>query len=265
MKDFDQLLDPRQYYYGTYVIQRAKQQESQERNFQFVEKRLLLDTLSDEIKDKITKLVIPLRHFEWGANMNNYFISAYGYGAPITTAAACQGMDRLGNAQYITRIALTLSHNEPELLDKAKSIWMDDAMWQPLRKVVEDSFVLKDWFELHLLQNFLLDGLVHPLIFGQLNDEIMASNGTAFGMLTEFISDWYAESKRWTDATIKVAIKENDENKELIESWLNQWQPIARDAVAPLLEYGFGDSGPDHMVKVNDELQQRANKLGLDL
>ena len=43
MEDFDDLVDPRQYYYGTWTIQRGKQQESQEKNFDFVESRGLLD------------------------------------------------------------------------------------------------------------------------------------------------------------------------------------------------------------------------------
>ena len=42
MEDFDDLIDPRQYYYGTWTIQRGKQQDSQEKNFKFVESRGLL-------------------------------------------------------------------------------------------------------------------------------------------------------------------------------------------------------------------------------
>ncbi len=154
MDDFDLLLDPRQYYYGPYVIQRAKQQESQEKNFSFVEKRGLMDPIPEEWKEKIRKLIIPLRHLEWGANLTNYYIASYGYGTPMTSAASLQGMDRLGNAQYITRIGLVLDKNYTGVLENAKEYWLNLEVWQPMRKLVEDSFVEKDWFELHVLQNF---------------------------------------------------------------------------------------------------------------
>ena len=52
MADFDDLIDPRQYYYGTWTIQRGKQQDSQEKNFDFVESRGLLSGLDEAWKEK---------------------------------------------------------------------------------------------------------------------------------------------------------------------------------------------------------------------
>ncbi len=265
MEDFDQLLDPRQYYYGAYVIQRSRQRESQEKNFKFVEKRNLLDAIPDEWQEKIQKLVIPLRHFEWGANTNNYFIASYGYGTPVTSAASLQGMDRLGNAQYISRIGLALDNNYPGVLESAKDCWLNQDSWQPMRKLVEDSFVEKDWFELHVLQNFLLDGLVHPLIFGRFEEEVTEHGGAAFAMLTEFMADWYTESVRWTDAVIKVAVAESEGNKETIEHWISKWSPRARSAVEPLAAEAFGDRAADVLGTVFTKLSARANKVNLEM
>ena len=73
--------------------------------------------------------------------------------------------DRLGNAQYLTRIALLIGENEGSVLDEAKRIWLEDESWQALRKVVEDSFIIEDWFELFTLQNVIMDGFLHPLFF----------------------------------------------------------------------------------------------------
>jgi phenol hydroxylase P1 protein len=265
MEDFDQLLDPRQYYYGAYVIQRSRQQESQERNFKFVEKRALLDAIPDEWKDKIRKLVIPLRHMEWGANLNNYYIASYGYGTPITSAASLQGMDRLGNAQYITRLGLALDKNETGVLENAKEYWLNLGIWQPMRKLVEDSFVEKDWFELHVLQNFLLDGVIHPLAFDRFEQEVTLQNGAAFAMLTEFMEDWYAESAKWTDATLKVAAAESAENKAIIEGWFAKWLPRVMEAVEPLARDAFGNRADECMESVLADLRARSCKIKLEL
>ena len=265
MEDFDQLLDPRQYYYGPYVIQRSKQQESQERNFAFVEKRGLMDPIPDEWKEKIRKLIIPLRHLEWGANLNSYFMASYGYGTPFTSAASMQGMDRLGNAQYITRIGLALDKNYTGVLENAKEYWLNLDIWQPMRKLVEDSFVEKDWFELHVLQNFLLDGIIHPLAFDRFEQEVTLHGGAAFAMLTEFMEEWYKESSKWTDATLKVAAAESAENKALIESWFEKWLPRVIAAVEPLTREAIGDKADDFIEGVTADLRARAKKIKLDL
>jgi phenol hydroxylase P1 protein len=265
MEDFDQLLDPRQYYYGAYVIQRSKQQESQQRNFDFVEKRALLDLIPDEWKEKIRKLVIPLRHMEWGANLNNYYIASYGYGTPITSAASLQGMDRLGNAQYITRLGLALDKNDTGVLENAKEYWLNHGIWQPMRKLVEDSFVEKDWFELHVLQNFLLDGVIHPLMFDRFEQEVTLQNGAAFAMLTEFMEDWYGESAKWTDATLKVAAAESAENKANIEGWFAKWLPRVMEAVEPLTREAFGNRADECTQSVLADLRARSHKIKLEL
>ena len=263
MQDFEDLLDPRQYYYATYVIQRSKQQESQEKNYSVVEKRGLLDNISAELKECISKIVVPFRHAEWGANMNNFHISSYGFQTPIASAAPMQGMDRLGNAQYLTRIGLILSENDPAILDEAKALWLNDPMWQGLRKVVEDSFVIEDWFELHLLQNYLLDGVFQPLLFQHIENHIVTRGGAAFAMLTELFIDWYSESRRWTDATIKVAIDESDQNQALLQSWTEKWKPEVVAAAQRIADTVFSDQGENTMRSILDELDDRSRKMGL--
>ena len=60
------------------------------------------------------------------------------------------------------RIGLILAENDPGALDTAKTHWLEDECWQPMRALVEEAMVTKDWFELHVLQNFLIDGGLYP-------------------------------------------------------------------------------------------------------
>lgn len=194
MDDWYKLLDPRQYYYSNYVMTRAKQQEVAEQNFIFIEKRDLLSVMPQEVKNEILDFVLPLRHYEWGANMNNLQLVSESYGAAFASAAMFHAEDRLGNAQYITKIGLMISENETAVLDKGKEVWLNDSSWQPLRKVVEDSFVLEDWYELHLAQNLIMDGFIQPLFFNIYEQELNARGGSAQGMMSEFITTWFEES-----------------------------------------------------------------------
>jgi len=265
MADFDDLVDPRQYYYGTWTIQRGKQQDSQEKNFKFVESRGLLAGLEPSWKEKIRRLVIPMRHVAWGANTNNNFIAAYGFGAPVTSAATMHMMDHLGIAQYITRIGLILAENDAGILDDAKALWMDDEMWQPMRALVEESMVTKDWFELHVLQNLLLDGSVHPLVFGKFDSAVADHGGAAFSMMNEFMIEWFAESSRWVDAVIKTAAKESDANKQLIEGWIAKWTLRVQGALKPLADVAFDGDGTAVIDEIMDRLMARAGKMDLNV
>ncbi len=262
MEDWYKFLDPRQYYYGNYVMARAKQQESAESNFKFVEKRSLLSTLSEDTKQLIQNTIIPLRHYEWGANMNNYQICAMGYGAAITSAASLHGSDRLGNAQYITRIGLSLADNDVSAIDAAKTAWTDDEKWQGLRKVVEDSLVVDDWFELFVAQNLVMDGMVLPLFFQKFEEQMNASGATAYTMLTEFTTNWYAESSRWVDKQIAVATAESDANKQLVNGWFNNWIDEVEKALVPLAEASL-ENGAEALADIKATLLQRATKNGI--
>lgn len=262
MEDWYKFLDPRQYYYGNYCMARAKQQDSAEQNFKFVEKRGLLEVLPDQVKDLVMNYVVPLRHYEWGANMNNYQICAMGYGTAITSAASFHAADHLGTAQYLTRIGLLLCGNDEAAIDAAKQRWIEDEALQGLRKVVEDSLVVEDWFELFVAQNLVMDGLVYPLVFDRLEKEIARQGGAAYAMLTEFPVEWFGETRRWVDKVISVACVESDENRALVSEWYGKWRDAADKALAPYAE-ALLPNGADALAELVGELQARAEKSGI--
>jgi phenol hydroxylase P1 protein len=264
MGDFDDLVDPRQYYYGTWTIQRGKQQDSQEKNFKFVESRALMDGIDTVWKDKIRQLVIPLRHVSWGANNNNSYIAAYGFGAPVTSAAALHMMDHLGIAQYITRIGLIMDGNDPVVLDDAMKLWIGDPLWQPMRALVEESMVTKDWFELFVLQNLLIDGSIHPLILDKFDAQVAHNGGAAFSMMNEFAIEWFAESSRWVDAVLKRAAQESEANKTTIEAWVAKWVPRVEGALKPLSDLAFAAQSAAALDEVMHRLAARVGKVGLN-
>jgi len=264
MSDWYKLLDPRQYYYSNYVITRAKQQEVAEQNFSFIEKRDLLITMPQDIKEQILKYVVPLRHYEWGANMNNLQIVSECYGSAMANAATFHSEDRLGMAQYITKIGLLLGENEARFLDEAKDLWINENSWQGLRKVVEDSFVVEDWFELFIFQNVVMDGFVHPLFFDYYEREIATKGGNIQSMMTEFMTAWFEESNKWVDKTINVAVSESDENKKIITNWCEKYINELEKATILLAKNLVKD--PENTVsEIKENLIKRLNKNGLEL
>jgi phenol hydroxylase P1 protein len=195
--------------------------------------------------------------------MNNASMCAYGFGTAITQPCIFQAMDHLGIAQYLTRVGLLF--DDESALDTAKQAWLHDPMWQGLRRYIEDSLVVKDWFELYVAQNLVLDGLLYPLIYGQFDSALAAQAGPVMSMLTRFQSEWYAESGKWVNATIKTAAAESAENQALLSRWAGDYRDRALAALAPLAAHALGEAAAAAMTELAEEFNTRAVKSGLTL
>jgi phenol hydroxylase P1 protein len=264
MADWYAFKDPRHYYYGAYTTTRARQQEGADKQFEFAEKRNLLGGLDVGVAESLRKVLVPLRHYEWGANMNNTYCASYGWGTAVTQACTFAAMDRLGIAQYISRIGLLLDGNVGSGLEAAKREWLDDPAWQGVRRVMENLFVTKDVFEVLLAQNLVFDGLVYPLIHRHYEQSIDVRAGQALAMLTSFIADWYDETARWVDATVKTAADESAANQSLLSQWYRTHRDEMAKALEPLATLALGtDPGATALHAVRGELDARAAKLGL--
>ena len=263
MQDWYSFTDPRQYYYTSYVSARAKQQEIMESNFELVEKRELLQNLSSTLLDQVRQVLIPLRHYEYGANMNNQDICHRGYGTTITSVASYNGFDRIGMAQYVSRIALLMDGNEETTLLAAKDAWLHQAAWQGLRHAMEDTFVLDDWFEILLAQDVILDGLLYPLIYERFISQVAAQGGSTFLMLTQFMNEWNEENNRWTSQLLKVTASESTANAELLTQWAKTWLARAEAALTPIAQLAFADQGAEQLAAVKAELVARLAKQGI--
>ncbi|MFI0400480.1 MAG: aromatic/alkene monooxygenase hydroxylase subunit beta [Thiolinea sp.] len=263
MQDWYSFTDPRQFYYTSYVAARAKQQEIMESNFELVEKRDLLQSLPADLADQIRQVLIPLRHYEYGANMNNQDICHRGYGTTITSLASFNGFDRIGMAQYLSRIALLLDGNEETSLNAAKEAWLNNPAWQGLRHAMEDSFVLDDWFEILVVQDVVMDGLLYPLIYERFISQAAAQGGSTFLMLTQFMNEWGEENTRWTNQLLKVTASESAANAELLTHWIQTWLARVEQAVLPIAQLAVGAKGAEQLAAVKTELLARLAKQGL--
>ena len=142
--------------------------------------------------------------------------------------------------------------------------WLENQEWQPLRHVVEDSFVIEDWFETLLVQNVLIDSFIYPLFYEHWMNEVSRDGGSALVMLTEFMSDWYAETLRWTDAILKTAATESDENAALLGEWSNKWLDRVSEAVVPIATSLLGDAaGNDTVENAKQAILQRLSRAGV--
>lgn len=260
MQDWYVFKDPRQFYYGAYVQHRARLQDTAESNYAFFEKRFLVENISEDVKQKIITCLLPFRYVEQTANLHMMSGSAYGYGTVITQACIFAAMDRLGMAQYISRIGLALDGNTGESLQQAKEAWMNDAAWQPLRKLCEQSLTEQDWFKLYVLQNLLIDSCIQSLVYGQFDQYLVENGARDVAMLTEFMQDCLTDLRKWSDPVFKLAIAESEENKALIQGWIAELLPQVQEAFSAWAGLALGDSNIEQAVAL---IAERSKKAGL--
>ena len=263
MKNWYALKDPRQFYYGAYTQARARMQEVAEADFEFVETRGLADRFDDAARRVALDFYVPLRHVAWGANMNGAYQCAYGYGTAITQPCLYAGMDQLGIAQYLTRLGLLLG--TPGELEAGKQAWLEAPAWQPLRRLVEDTWVMKDWFELYVAQNVVLDGVLFGLAYKEVDQALSERAGPVVSMLTRFQAEWAQDANKWVDAVMKVAAAESPENQALLSQWYAHWRARVQEALAPVAELGLGSDGAQALERALAAVDARMNKAGLSL
>lgn len=263
MADWYKFRDPRQLYYGTYNMSRAAMLQAIDKNFDFIEERAMLANVEPAWLEKVKEYLIPMRHYEWGANANNQLITDWGYGTQITSASAFCGADRLGMAQIISRIGLAIDGNTGDALQAGRNLWLNASYWQGVRKMVEDSFVEADWFQTLVAQDLAMDGVMHPLVFARFDAEGQKHNSVPLSMLSEFMSEWYADNARWVDAVVKTATAESDANAQLVSAWFAAWAGRAAEAARPLAEHVLGAAGKSAVEEIADKLMTRAAGLGI--
>lgn len=260
MEDWYAFKDPRQFYYGTYVQHRARLQDSAESNFAFFEKRKIADVISDDVKALVIKFLIPLRHVEQTANLHMMSGSAYGYGTVLTQACIYAAMDHLGMAQYLSRIGLALDGATGESLTEAKGYWMNDPVWQGLRKLCEQTLTEQDYFKLYVYQNLIMNGFVRELIYQQFDQKLVALGARDLAMLTEFMQDTLTDLGKWSDSVLKTAAAESAHNKQLLNEWFNQYITEIKAAFQPWAEAVLS---LDALDQAEQKIRDRAKKLGI--
>lgn len=265
MEDWYSFTDPRQYYYATYNINRANMNAAADRAFEFVEQRDMVTRIEPAWLDTVRHYLIPVRHYEWAADLNSLRITDYGYGTRVTSAAMFAAADRLGMAQLLTRIGLVIDGYDETGLDRARTAWLESPDWQGVRRMAEDTLVVDDWFETFIAQYLAADGILHPLVYGVFDDAGLDRSATAVSMMCEFMVDWMKDNARWVDALVHVAATESPANAEIISGWYRTWRDRAADALDPLATTVLGDTGPSSVATIREVLDARASGLGLEV
>ena len=89
------------------------------------------------VEEAYGEMLIPLRHWEAGAELVHIEGSRWAWGTTIDQCCTFAAFDRIGNAQNISRVGIVFSEGHDHALGSAKSVWLDAPWMQGLRRLME--------------------------------------------------------------------------------------------------------------------------------
>lgn len=225
--------DPRQYYYTPYVANAAERYESFAQTLKYIEDRRLLDKMPENWHTVLTGFMLPLRHYEQGAQLLLTNAYRFGYGTTVTQAACFAAFDRIGNAQILSLIGLALAGGAADTLTEAKKNWLYAPNLQGLRRMVEELLIEKDW-AVGLIGLDLLDDQLYPLLYEHLDERALFRGAGPYSLLARHFNDWYRGHRKWLNALLKAWTGDpghGEDNRKVLGEIVARWYPQACGAV----------------------------------
>jgi len=240
-------IDPRQFYYATYAATRAAHQEAFNRSLDYIGTKKLWEKLPASWGTALGKAVVPLRHYESGAQLICAGAARFAYGTTIEQCCSFAAFDRIANAQMLSKVGLAISDDSPEELAGAKRAWLEREELQGLRRLIEELLVERDW-AVSLLGLDLVDSLLYPLLYRELDEAAILVGAGAYSLLAQHFANWWDDHRRWLDELVKTwtgDAEHGDANASILTEIVSRWLPVAEMAVSsllPLLEGTLSES-----------------------
>lgn len=225
--------DPRQYYYTPYVASAARRYESFAQTLKYIEDRRLLDKLPENWHVVMIGFVLPLRHFESGAQLIDLNGCRFAYGTTVSQPACFAGFDRIGNAQLLSLVGLALAGGAGDTLTEAKKNWLYAPPLQGLRRLMEELLVEPDWAA-GVIGLDLVDAQLYPLLYEHLDDRALSRGANAYSLLARHFNDWFATERKWLTALVKAWANDaqhGEANRKVLGEIADRWYPQACEAV----------------------------------
>lgn len=228
--------DPRQLYYTPYVTRRAAFHEEFGKTLSYLEQRGLLARLPAGWRQLLETVVVPLRHYESGAQLVSVTGARFAYGTSVEQCCTFAAFDRIGNAQLLSRVGIAVGGGAADALAIAKQAWTEEPYLQPLRRYTERAMVTADWAEA-LVAVDIADSLLYPLLYRQLDERALQTGAGAYSLVAAPLSNWFDDQRTWLDALF-TAWRTDPELADVNHRELNgidaRWRPQAEEAVAAI-------------------------------
>lgn len=234
--DWERFLDPRATTYASYTALQDEREVFVAGLHHSIEDTDYDASLDPAWLRLLEPVLGPLRYPVHGLQMVAAYVGSMAPGGRLAIACLFQTGDELRRVHHLAYRLRQLQLAHPGFGEASRASWQEDPRWQPLREVVERLLVTYDWGEAFVALNLVLKPrfdalyLVHfAHLARQFEDDLLAK--IFFSLSEDF--QWHLA---WSRALVQVALEERAENREVIEGWLQRWDPRVEGAIARLAE-----------------------------
>jgi hypothetical protein len=182
-----------------------------------------------------------------------------------------QSVEKDRHAQDITLYCMELESQIEGFSDeRAKGTWMNAPEWQGLRRVTEYLLACRDWGEIYLVVNCLLEPLVSALICRDLIFRNAARHGDVItSVIAQAAESCRENNAASTKALVDMLLKQEPEhNLAVINGWFDKWLPLVEQAaedITPLFSTLSlcNVDGKDALANIKAEFKTYMEELGL--
>jgi methane monooxygenase component A beta chain/propane monooxygenase small subunit len=219
--------------------------------------------------------------FEWGMFLAHAFVTREALSDTLTMAVTFSGMDRLRHQQDIALFSLDL---DEQLADYegglGVDVWMNDPVCQPARRLAERLLALRDWGEMVLMTNLIVD----PLYTAVVGSEFFRRLAPRHGDVITPVIEMTAESDRLRNrkaamALVQLVSQDADrqgrpvpaaQNLQVIQGWVDSWCEdtlAAVDGFLPLFDLApdWAGSGRDARTQALASTRSILENAGLQV
>jgi toluene monooxygenase system protein E len=256
VRDWGSFSDPRQTTYRAYTALQNERAQVVDGLFAEIDETAYDDALDEGWVSFLHEHYFPLRFPLHGLEMLAAYVGQMAPSSRLTNCAAFQAADELRRLQCIAyRTAQLGAHRRGYDPAEHRVLWEERASFQPLRELIERALVRWDWAEALVLLNVVIT----PRLDGWLNRGLAAQLGAANGdpvlRSVHFSlgqdSEWHG---RWTVAALRAAIADNPANRDLVQTWLAEWQPLADAALDALVAVAADAPQPLDATALRDDI-----------
>jgi methane monooxygenase component A beta chain/propane monooxygenase small subunit len=178
----------------------------------------------------------------------------------INNVLAFNAADKLRHAQALILYGMDLEGALPSFDARlGRLCWMEDEMWQPCRRLVEEIMALRDWCEIVVAVNVV----VEPLLGQPLRHEVFArSAGRGMDMVSPVIAstamaDWNRNANATERLMAFLAEQPETDNRSCLAAWREDWTDRVRAISATLFDRLESELSNDGLRMRLDSIAER--------
>jgi toluene monooxygenase system protein E len=239
--NWERFADPRATTYASYTRLQAQQETFVDALMQSIEDQGYDARLQPAALLLFDRVLAPLRFPLHGLELLAAYVGQMAPAGRITIAAAFQSADEVRRIQRIAYRLALLARTHAEVGRCAREAWQSEALWQPLRKLVEELLVVWDWGECFAALNLSLKPRFDELFIVGLARVARDQGDPLLAELLDSLGRDGRWHREWAAALVKTAVADRAENAAVLERWTGAWDARVAQALAPFareLEFG---------------------------